>query len=179
MNGTHYTVVFFLIFSGSLWAQLSPGDLAQAHSKLEGLRNCTLCHEIGNKDFKDKCLACHTTLKRRIELKEGLHAQAGYDVCQKCHVDHHGKEFALIRETDLEQFAHDDTGYKIEGKHGELECRDCHKAQFIKNPESLQKAGKDLERTFLGLEGSCIQCHTDIHSGELSENCQDCHDQSS
>ena len=50
--------ITFLIFAGmaDLSAQLSPGDLANAHKNLEGLENCTKCHEIGKKVLPEKCL---------------------------------------------------------------------------------------------------------------------------
>ncbi len=163
-----------LLYGAVCFGQLSPGDLHEVHKHLEGLGNCTQCHEIGNKDFSAKCLACHTMLKDRIKDGKGLHAQTGYEVCQSCHVDHHGRTFELVRLVE-DEFEHDKTGYSLNGKHGELACRDCHKAEFIGDVKALTDKGKDPSHSFLGLTPSCIACHEDIHRGQLSESCGDCH----
>ena len=83
------------------FAQLSPGDLSQAHSHLEGLSNCTKCHEIGKKVVATKCLSCHSILKERIDNKKGLHANVGYEDCFDCHSEHHGRKYQLIYWQDL------------------------------------------------------------------------------
>ena len=57
MNTVHpkyITWKFFLlfilcVFSGKIIAQLSPGDLSKPHANLEGLENCTQCHDAGKK----------------------------------------------------------------------------------------------------------------------------------
>ena len=162
---------------GINFAQLSPGDLHRSHAHLEGLSRCTNCHEIGNKDFSDRCLACHQILKARVEQGLGLHGKEAYGDCAACHVDHQGRDFTLIHWGDQgrEAFDHRETGYALVGKHREAECRDCHQAKHIAAPESFKTAGKDLNSTFLGLETACITCHADIHGGSLGEDCASCH----
>lgn len=46
--------VFSLILNAGIFAQLSPGELSKPHSKLEGLSNCTKCHELGEQVKKRK-----------------------------------------------------------------------------------------------------------------------------
>ncbi len=82
-----------------LQAQLiSPGRLSQAHSSLEGVSNCTQCHDLGRQGVSNtKCLQCHTLLRDRIQAREGLHATYGNRNCAACHKDHFGTEFELVR----------------------------------------------------------------------------------
>ena len=50
---------FLLLVSGApLGAQIiSPGKLSAAHASLDGMTNCTQCHELGKKGASDaKCL---------------------------------------------------------------------------------------------------------------------------
>jgi len=43
--------IVYLFISLFLWTnltgQISPGDLTTAHAELEGIRNCTQCHDLG------------------------------------------------------------------------------------------------------------------------------------
>ena len=108
-------------------AQISPGDLSNPHSNLEGLSNCTRCHVLGNKVSSEKCLVCHTEIKDRLTQQQGYHASA--DVkgkeCFACHSDHHGKNFQLIR-LDIAKFDHNLTGYALSLPHARKQCSDCH-----------------------------------------------------
>ena len=40
---------------------MSPGDLTQYHADLEGLLNCTKCHDLGEGVSEAKCLDCEST----------------------------------------------------------------------------------------------------------------------
>ena len=84
-----------------LSAQLSPGDLSNPHSNLEGISNCTQCHVLGNKQTNEKCLACHTEINERISSKKGYHSSSEVKgkQCFSCHSEHNGKissSFVLI-----------------------------------------------------------------------------------
>ena len=158
-------------------AQLTPGPLHRSHEALEGLRNCTKCHQIGSKDFQSNCLSCHQILQSRIEAGLGLHAREGYDQCQLCHTEHHGRDFDLIHWKDgIENFDHRLTGFELSGAHLDPKCRDCHRATNLVDSEKLLAAGKDPQRTFLGLDSGCLACHQDTHRGEMSRDCLSCHD---
>ncbi|MBN2366200.1 MAG: hypothetical protein EH225_09420, partial [Calditrichaeota bacterium] len=164
--------LFLLVFYISASGQLSPGDLHRSHEAYEGIRNCSLCHGIGQKIKAENCLECHKLLAERIRSKEGLHANPGYNDCQTCHVEHHGRDFDLIWwKNGQENFDHSLTGFTLNGKHTQLKCRDCHQAQFILEKDKLRQQNKDLNRTFLGLQQMCLNCHRDEHRAQLSSKC--------
>lgn len=159
-------------------AQLSPGDLHQSHAFLEGVRNCTRCHGGDQELVPDKCLACHGRISAQRETGKGLHSRPEYQECQTCHVEHHGRDFELIYWKDSESsFDHNQTGFRLEGKHASVACRSCHKPQFIGSLALGAEERIDSSRTYLGLEVACVACHRDEHRGQLSENCTTCHSQ--
>src|SRR4030066_2238479 len=90
---------------------ISPGKLSNAHSDIEGINNCTKCHQLGGGFPDSKCLGCHNKIRERIEKKKGLHAKAEGN-CFKCHTDHKGKHFSII-EIEKDKFEHEKTGYKL------------------------------------------------------------------
>ena len=93
-------VLLFIIsvFCSYSFAQISPGDLTKAHADLEGMSNCTKCHELGEKVYNSKCLDCHTEIKSLINSGKGYHS--GTDVkgkeCFSCHSEHHGRNFRIV-----------------------------------------------------------------------------------
>jgi len=159
------------VFLANLQAQISPGDLTNAHADLEGMLNCTQCHILGKKVSKDKCLACHKEIKNLIDHQSGYHAskEVRGKECAACHSEHHGRKFDMVR-FDEDSFNHSLTGYKLEGKHQTIDCRKCHKPDFIASGEL-----KKRKNTFLGLKQECKSCHADYHQNTLSKNCASCH----
>ncbi len=155
------------------FAQLSPGELSKAHSHLEGLKKCTKCHVLGEKETTSKCLECHTEIKQLISDKKGYHSsvETKGKNCAECHNEHHGKNFEMVR-FDEKKFDHKLAGYKLVGKHGEIKCVDCHKPELIKNNISQKKRD-----TYLGLGTGCLSCHNDYHKKTLSDDCLSCHNQ--
>ncbi len=153
------------------FAQISPGKLAAVHSHLEGISNCTHCHTLGDKVTNDKCLACHTELKARVDIGKGYHssAEAKGKSCTSCHSDHHGLAFQIIR-FDKEKFNHNLTGFPLSGAHAKKQCKDCHKPDFITNGKIKSK-----KFTYLGLTTSCLPCHADYHQKTITRPCLDCH----
>jgi hypothetical protein len=165
-----------LLLALPIWAQLSPGDLGQAHVFLKGLNNCTKCHSAGNRISAENCLACHTLLKERIQAHQGLHARAEHRDCIQCHSDHHGRDFELIHwKEGKENFDHSQTGYNLEGAHTRQKCGACHQAKNIVDKEKLLAKKKDLNRTFLGLNRECLSCHIEEHRSQLDKDCLKCH----
>lgn len=176
-NNFHKSIfVFVILFLCSnpiqVFSQISPGDLAQPHSHLEGMSHCTDCHTLGQKVSNEKCLACHSLLNDRIKNKQGYHSskEISGKECIICHSDHHGKKFEMIR-FDKNKFDHNQTGYKLSGAHSSLDCIKCHKKDFISNGEIKKK-----EYTYLGLNTNCTSCHDDYHQKTLSSDCSSCHD---
>lgn len=151
--------------------QLSPGDLAKSHAHLEGMANCTKCHTIGAKISNDKCLACHTEIKIRVDKKQGYHSSSKVykKNCTICHSDHHGRAYQIIH-FDRTKFDHSETGYVLEGKHATKQCNDCHQPANI-----VDQVVKKKKSTFLGLNRECTSCHEDYHQKTLSTDCLKCH----
>ena len=161
----------FLVMCMRAVSQISPGDLSRPHAQLEGISNCTKCHVLGEKVSNEKCLDCHKEIQSRINEKKGYHASAevrGKD-CFSCHSDHHGRDFDIVR-FDEEKFNHQLTGFNLTGAHQEVDCRSCHKSEWITS-ETIRKKSE----TYLGLSNQCATCHVDVHKNTLSNNCASCH----
>lgn len=169
MRGTLTILLFFV--GMSLYAQFSPGKLTKAHAEFEGLANCTKCHDLGNKVSDTKCLDCHKELSSLVDANRGYHASQDVksQSCIKCHSEHHGLNFDMVR-FDTVNFDHLLTGYELEGAHQQIDCRECHKPDYISDSEIALRSG-----TYLGLEESCLTCHIDYHQETLSEDCLSCH----
>lgn len=168
-----FTFLLISCFIGlPLSAQISPGELVQAHAHLEGMSNCTKCHDLGKQVSNAKCLACHTELKARIDVSKGYHASTAVKgkECTKCHNDHHGRTFQIVK-FDTKTFDHTLTGFKLQGAHSKKKCNDCHKPAFIQKSDIKKK-----KFTYLGLDPSCLSCHPDYHRKTLANTCSDCHD---
>lgn len=171
---------------GALEAQLiSPGPLSSAHADLEGITNCTKCHELGTKGIANaRCLACHTTLDARITAKAGFHASLASKNCAECHKEHFGRTFDVVR-FDTTGFDHAaKTGYALQASHATLACRKCHAPDRIADSTVRRFAerggARGLQRTFLGLATTCHGCHDvdNPHGRQFgTKKCSDCHQQ--
>lgn len=161
-----------LLFSAPLFAQISPGKLSSAHAELEGISNCTACHDLGKQVSSAKCLDCHKEINQLIISNKGYHAHTTVkqQECFVCHSEHHGRKFDALR-FDEDNFDHNLTGYQLEGKHEQTDCRECHQPDYIVDFEIKQRAN-----TFLGLSDECLSCHEDYHQKSLPFDCMQCHD---
>ncbi len=155
--------------------QISPGELSEPHSHLTGLSNCTKCHVMGNKIQDEKCLSCHNEINKRIAIQKGYHSSAEVKgkKCIECHSEHNGRNFQLIR-LDLNTFDHNLTGYPLSAPHAKQDCRTCHTAENITDPDL-----KSRKKTYLGVNTGCLTCHEDYHIRTLSPVCSNCHNQNS
>lgn len=166
-----YFLAFALLPAFRLEAQLSAGPLSNAHKDLEGLSNCTKCHEIGNKVSNSRCLDCHREIKASMDRNRGYHASAEVRPkdCAQCHSDHHGRNFDMVR-FDEKQFNHNLTNYPLTGAHKQIDCRQCHQPDHIAD-QNLKKR----RETFMGLDTKCASCHQDVHRATLGNDCAKCH----
>jgi hypothetical protein len=169
-----------LVVAGPAAAQiLSPGKLSRPHAELEGIRQCTACHQLGTPGVSAAlCLECHAPLAERVRAEKGYHAQVESD-CATCHQEHLGVEFALVR-MDPARFDHSTTGFLLEGNHRDVACRDCHTPALVADPAVRRYAAEHgaLERTYLGLPVTCASCHRDDdpHGRQFTGRaCTDCH----
>lgn len=110
-------------------------------------------------------------LKERVDQGLGFHSSTevkGKD-CFTCHSEHHGREFDMVR-FDEDAFDHNLTGYELTGAHLKIDCRECHKPDFIERKEI-----REINNTFLGLGDECLSCHEDYHQKTLGADCASCH----
>ncbi len=170
-----------LLLASTAQAQISPGSLSRAHQSLRGPTQCATCHKLGAGAPQLKCLDCHGEIARRLADQRGLHAtlmgkSGTTQDCARCHSEHNGENFNLIQwDPSPNNFDHNKTGYVLEGKHAGLACNRCHTPEHLREPERRAIQMKDLRRTFLGLSRDCLSCHGDMHRGQLSTNCLQCH----
>lgn len=165
-------ISLLMLLSFTTFAQISPGDLTDAHKELEGMGNCTECHVLGERlPSTAKCLACHEDIQSLMDANHGYHASIEVvdKECVVCHSEHHGREFDMMR-FDQDNFDHDLTGYILEGGHLGIDCRECHQPDYILDSEIAAR-----ENTFLGLEEDCKTCHEDYHQNTLGDDCASCH----
>jgi hypothetical protein len=138
---------------------IAPGPLARAHATINGVGNCSKCHEAGHELSAAKCLTCHKPIADRIARKVGVHRTVTGD-CNACHPEHRGVD-ADLRQIDTQHFNHAvETGFALENKHAKLaaNCSACHK-----------------KRSFLDARPSCSSCHKDVHKSALGTDCTKCH----
>ncbi len=166
-----HILFIFPLFVCITYGQISPGDLSEAHKELEGMSNCTQCHELGEKVINAKCLDCHDDIQALISDNKGYHANPKVvkQDCFECHSDHHGRKFDMVR-FDQDNFNHDLTGYELEGQHDVIDCKECHMPDNIQNSKIRKR-----QNTFLGLEQECLSCHDDYHQQTLATDCRSCH----
>ncbi len=160
-------------------AQISPGDLSTYHEALEGLSNCTKCHEMGEGPTDGKCLECHKLVKRSLDEKRGYHVlekKREEKQCLVCHSEHAGRDFALITLPEtFTQETHGSIGYELVGKHRVTKCRDCHNPANIQEDLKSYEPSVDMIRTYFGLDSTCLSCHRREHRGQLPDRCSGCH----
>lgn len=145
--------------AAQLSALVSPGPLARPHASLEGIANCSKCHESGRRVTADKCLACHRPIAERAARRKGIHQDAKAD-CVQCHSDHAGLD-GVLRPFDEKRFDHAATaGFALVGGHAAVAggCAACHKA-----------------RSYLTAVPDCATCHRDVHKGAFGSACTNCH----
>ena len=159
---------------------ISPGRLSRAHAELEGVAKCTQCHRLRQRGADDaKCLGCHVALRARIAADRGYHATVRGRRCAECHKEHFGREFDLAS-FDTAAFDHATTGYRLEGGHAGVTCRECHRGSYVVAADvrrELSRAGA-LDETYLGLSTRCAVCHRDDdpHSEQFrGRRCEECH----
>jgi hypothetical protein len=84
----------------------------------------------------------------RAQTRESPHKRLERP-CEACHVP---TSFRDIR------FAHEETGFFLEGHHAVSRCLVCHNVE-------------DFSR----VDRACASCHTDVHRGRMGVDCERCH----
>ncbi len=126
-------------------------DHARAAFKLEGKHTgllCMKCHLNAHAaaDFKSAPTDCGT-----CHQKDDAHKGEFGKECGTCH-----KPAAWKPAT----FDHNLSAFKLEGKHAEAKCTDCH-----------------INNVFKGTPSNCYACHQkdDEHNGKFGQDCAACH----
>ena len=106
---------------------------------------CSQCHEQGKK-YREAPAICNDCHK-----DDDVHKGSLGEKCEDCHEEKGWKK---------QDFDHDETDFKLRGKHDEVACNSCH-------------AGQRYE----GTPTKCIDCHVlnDVHAGRYGKKCEDCH----
>ncbi|MCX6266431.1 MAG: cytochrome C [Bacteroidetes bacterium] len=120
---------------------------------------CISCHKTGTKngqkfqEFKgikfDNCTNCH----------KDVHNNKFGQNCTQCHTE---QSFSIIK--GVQNFDHDKTDFKLDGKHRNVACNACHKTKLT----NALKFGR------------CTDCHSDYHKNQfakqgVSPDCSQCH----
>lgn len=141
---------------------MSPGELSQSHTKIEG--ECKQCHMRFDRKAQDGlCMACHKEIAADLRGKTGWHGRKAQDSCKSCHTEHKGRQ-ARIVDFKTDQFDHSQTDFQLQDKHAKAECKSCH------------VSGKKYREA----ASTCVACHRKDddakgHKGQLGTQCQDCH----
>lgn len=132
------------------------------HSKIlcEDCHNKNLIKEDGLKKLSktflglgNQCIDCHNDIHKSTTSKD----------CETCHN-------TMSFNSDI-RFDHNQTNFKLSGKHKDISCTDCHKKTRERNKISLVFVNNDSPE--------CLDCHNDIHQGKLGRNCVGCHNTNS
>jgi len=184
VTSTRRTLALAALAAGLLAARpaladiFSPGPLSQPHAALEGLSNCTKCHEAGQQLSSARCLECHKELGPAVREGRGFHGRLKAEekeACQTCHHEHQGRDFKLVDwgPAGRKSFDHARTGYLLEGKHAKADCARCHDPRLVADP-AVRAALEKGRQSSLGAPKACLACHVDEHRGQLGPAGQDC-----
>jgi hypothetical protein len=106
------------------------------------------------------CTQCHQDVAGQIRNGTGLHSRFGPSLtCATCHGEHKGHDFDPTGDA-IRTFNHSLTHFPLEGKHGQVECAQCHE-----------------NGSFTEAVPACGSCHQEpaMHAGLFSSDCQSCH----
>ncbi len=131
--------------------------------KLEGAHLATPCFACHKKtdDWRfsglgSRCIDCHDNIHKGYFDEKFL---AGSD-CKNCH---------SVMVWNKVTFDHDETGFKLQGKHAQTTCRQCHFAE----------SEMEMKQQFTWNNELCTNCHEDAHFGQFTKNgetnCERCH----
>ncbi len=152
-------------------------------------------YKLIGKHVDVKCELCHP--RERVVAKSG-YSEKEYQVlklkpiqsetCMDCHYDVHKGQFkdqkcdachSVEKGWKEYTFKHESEkyrGYRLEGKHKDVDCEKCHARTDIKYTEFT--ADKKVSvGTFKPIKGKiCSECHYDVHKGQFKkQKCNECH----
>ena len=161
--------------------------------------DCASCHDFN--DFKPASLFNHAKADfpllgahkkvdcnecHKSEIRNGKefvkYKDVSFNNCNSCHKDPHKGDYgtnckschteeSFSRVSPSSNFNHSVTGFDLEGKHKQLNCKKCHD-KTVGNSGTF----KEFEKV---KDIKCLTCHEDIHKGRLGTDCKSCHNQNS
>lgn len=122
------------------------------------------------------CQACHYTNQEWSFKKASI-------ACVACHTNIHGSEISakFIGDSNCEnchntekwlnyKFDHDETKFKLTGKHAGRKCYDCH---------TKDNSTPTPVRIFASTKSNCESCHIEVHNNQFTvtgnSDCLRCH----
>jgi hypothetical protein len=120
--------------------------------------SCQNCHYVNNSDWNFSrigvnCIDCHKNVHGN-EIKTIVMLNNNCSTC------HQTDSWFIIR------YDHNQTSFKLIGKHAAVSCGTCHHSKIFTNNEYK----------FASLKSECVTCHKDIHFGQFKESgCEKCH----
>jgi hypothetical protein len=156
--------------------QFSNYELAGKHENV----SCELCHPKETVGIELKGQSTTREVRKLKDIK--------YKNCSDCHYDVHKEQFkdqrcdschTVKNEWKKITFRHEEDqykGYKLEGKHKDVECEKCHARSELKFTE-FNKKKKAAVGAFKGVKSeNCSDCHFDIHKEQFKDQrCDSCH----
>lgn len=106
------------------------------------------------------CMACHAVADESQQNKYAGFLEISAD-CASCHENVHDDQFEIngitdcarchgFNSWDVSDFNHDNTAFKLEGRHAEVACDACHKSTLVDGKMVTQYKFESFE---------CIVCH--------------------
>ncbi|MBK7407779.1 MAG: cytochrome c family protein [Saprospirales bacterium] len=118
--------------------KLTGYQLEGAHAQ----QNCAACHgkdeqypQVNFNALTQTCTECHDNVHDRQFEKNGTTS------CESCHG---------FDNWDASKFDHDATAFKLDGKHVDVECKECHKKIEVDGKSIVQYKFQSFE---------CVDCH--------------------
>ncbi|MEO8305115.1 MAG: cytochrome C [Betaproteobacteria bacterium] len=107
---------------------------------------CETCHTAAalHSKLPVTCIGCHKT--------DDKHNATLGTACADCHTERNWREA---------KYDHEQSAFKLRGKHRDVECRDCHRDT----------------KSYKGTAQTCIECHRkdDTHKDRYGDKCAACH----
>jgi hypothetical protein len=101
------------------------------------------------------CVPCH-------ETDDPHQAQFPRQGCDECHGQNTWEKAKL--------FDHNESRYRLTGKHRQVECDECHKQVW-------RRGSRESYTRYVNIDyEQCTDCHEDVHKDDLGPGCTDCHD---
>lgn len=109
------------------------------------------------------CYDCHTNARAIADMQTTPQDCASCHLADDAHAGRFGADCAACHSSDgwlPARFDHNLSAFKLEGKHAEADCEDCHK-----------------NNVYQGTSSDCYSCHAqdDEHGGKFGADCAACH----